>query len=109
MVSSGKPSAAYKHFGVKPKNIQWSWSGRSDEVRDETIRWLTQNGISYDAVKMRPAGDFTPDEVLKQKWMEEMSHEDRQRLVAVFDDRDKVIDMWRAAGVACFQVAPGGF
>ena len=31
MARTGTASAAYKHFGVKPKNIQWSWSGRSDE------------------------------------------------------------------------------
>ena len=84
----------------------WIWSGRSDEVQDKTVQWLKQNGIRYDAVKMRPAGDFTPDEVLKQKWLDEMSLEDRQRLVAVFDDRAKVVQMWRNAGVACFQVAP---
>lgn len=35
--------------------------------------------------------------------------EHRRRLVAVFDDRDKVVSMWRARGVACFQVAPGAF
>jgi hypothetical protein len=35
--------------------------------------------------------------------------DDRQRLVAAFDDRDRVVQMWRAAGVTCFQVAPGEF
>lgn len=38
-----------------------------------------------------------------------MTEYDRRRLVAVFDDRDKVVSMWRARGVACFQVAPGAF
>ena len=32
-----------------------------------------------------------------------------QRLVAVFDDRDRVVAMWSAAGVPCFQVAAGEF
>ncbi|WP_435575134.1 hypothetical protein [Burkholderia plantarii] len=34
---------------------------------------------------------------------------DRRRIVAVFDDRDSVVAMWRDAGVTCFQVAPGEF
>jgi hypothetical protein len=31
------------------------------------------------------------------------------RLVAVFEDRDRMVKMWRAAGVPCFQVAEGEF
>lgn len=34
---------------------------------------------------------------------------DRDRLVAVFDDRARVVRMWRKAGITCFQVAPGDF
>ncbi len=51
MVSSGKPSAACKHFGVKPKNIQWSWSGRSDEKVAVTLwkdRFL-EGGTAYES------------------------------------------------------------
>ena len=38
-----------------------------------------------------------------------MSPEDRARLVMVFDDRDRVVNMWRRNGVVCAQVAPGDF
>lgn len=58
---------------------------------------------------MRVEGDFTPDEKLKEGWLSSLSSHDRRRLVCVFDDRDKVVSMWRSNGVACFQVAPGGF
>ena len=34
---------------------------------------------------------------------------DKERLVAVFEDRDRMVKMWRAAGVPCFQVADGEF
>ena len=40
---------------------------------------------------------------------EEMRPEDRARLVAVFEDRKRVVDMWRENGVTCYQVAPGDF
>jgi hypothetical protein len=30
-------------------------------------------------------------------------------VVAVFDDRDKVVNMWRENGLTCMQVAYGNF
>jgi len=58
---------------------------------------------------MRRSGDFTPDDVLKKQWLDSMLPEDRERLVCVFDDRDRVVKMWRDNGVTCLQVAPGEF
>lgn len=97
----------------------WIWSGRSDEVKDQTARWLRRNScISLSAgwwlsapepVLMRPAGDRTPDHELKAGWLAAMEQADRDRLVAAFDGRSLVVRMWRKAGVACFQVAEGNF
>lgn len=90
----------------------WIWSGRSAEVMNETRTWL-QRFFEVDAdevvLTMRREGDYTPDEILKASWLDGLNEYDRRRLVAVFDDRQKVVDMWRARGVACFQVAPGNF
>ena len=36
-------------------------------------------------------------------------HEVEKRIVATFDDRNRVVAMWRDAGIPCFQVAPGEF
>lgn len=98
-------------------NEVWIFSGRSDEVRAQTIQWLDKwswwfvHGIETGCaqLKMRKAGDYTPDEVLKKQWLNAMLPEDRARLVCVFDERDKVVRMWRAAGVTCCQVAEGAF
>ena len=60
-------------------------------------------------LKMRPHGDFTPDDELKKQWLDELTAQERARLTAVFDDRDKVVQMWRENGVCCAQVAPGAF
>lgn len=88
------------------------WSGRSAEVMNESLSWL-QRFFEVDAEEvglcMRREGDFTPDDELKKLWLDSLNEFDRRRLVAVFDDRQKVVDMWRANGVACFQVAPGDF
>lgn len=92
------------------------FSGRSEEVRDKTIHWLTENTsfMSYDLqvgglLTMRQEMDYTPDDVLKESWLDNMLVDDRERLVAVFDDRDRVVDMWRRRGITCLQVAQGNF
>ena len=36
----------------------------------------------------------------------EMVNEDN---LIIFDDRQSVVDMWRARGLTCFQVAKGDF
>ena len=93
----------------------WIFSGRSDEVRHQTVEWLASNThfLRYELegswLTMRRAGDYTPDDELKRGWLRDMLVEDRQRLVAVFEDRDRMVKMWRGEGVACFQVAPGEF
>ena len=50
------------------------WSGRSDRVRDKTVQWLLDHGISsvdFRALRMRPEGDFTEDSALKERWLHE--------------------------------------
>ena len=101
----------------------WIWSGRSDEVKSQTVEWLCNHGCFGNSIGTIPAwpfgaperfrmcssGDFTPDEQLKLGWLSEMEPPERNRLTAVFDDRDKVVKMWREYGVPCFQVAQGDF
>ena len=59
---------------------------------------------------MRGKGDYTPDEVLKLKWYNTfLSTDERDRLVCIFDDRDKVVKMWRGLGVTCLQGNYGDF
>lgn len=93
----------------------WIFSGRSDEVRSQTIKWLADKTtiMSWELdgpiLTMRQAGDYTPDDLLKKHWFDDMLMVDKARLVAVFEDRNRMVEMWRAEGVPCFQVAPGAF
>jgi phosphoglycolate phosphatase-like HAD superfamily hydrolase len=86
----------------------WIVSGRSDEVREETVRWLQQHEVPYHHLIMRRAGDFTADDVLKRSWLVN-GIIPKDRVLIVFDDRDKVVAMWRREGLTCAQVAPGNF
>jgi hypothetical protein len=87
------------------------WTGRDENVRDETINWLRRhvNRIIIDELRMRTHGDHRPDHVIKEEWLKALDPDDRARLICVFEDRDQVVKMWRDNGVACCQVAPGGF
>lgn len=89
----------------------WIWSGRSSEVLTETRQWLHAHVFGGDDffLVMRQEGVYIPDEQLKGDWLRSMLPANRRRLVAIFDDRDKVVSMWRAEGVPCFQVAQGAF
>lgn len=106
------------------------WSGRGEgeagSVRTKTIRWLNDYLRRFGVIvreephpqffygdplidlRMRPHGDYTPDNELKRAWLEAAQEQDREPHL-VFDDRQKVVDMWRAEGIPCFQVAPGDF
>lgn len=92
------------------KHTIYILSGRSEIVSNMTICWLKNNNIwnKVDAVWMRDIDDYTPDEQLKERWLQELN-EMGINVKMVFDDRKKVVDMWRRNGVQCFQVAEGDF
>lgn len=87
------------------------WSARSDEVYDKTVEWLDRYvGLdNFHVLRMRPAGNTEDDRVIKARYLAELDENTRFRITAVFDDRDKVVKMWRDKGIPCFQVAEGAF
>lgn len=85
-------------------------TGRSDAVRGETMNWLNRFGVPFHELHMRPQGDFSPDDELKRAWLDELLQRHAlSDILCAFEDRARVVRMWRAAGVACFQVATGDF
>lgn len=80
------------------------WSARSDVVASETRAWLSRHGINPDLLThMRSSGDTQPDVDLKRKWLLARHPDERPNIV--YDDRQRVVDMWRDEGITCFQVA----
>lgn len=79
------------------------WSARSDQVRTETQRWLSTQGFEG-VLRMRKQGDHRNDDILKAEWIAKHGKPD-----LVFEDRARVVKMWRDMGVPCFQVAAGEF
>ncbi|MDB9899932.1 hypothetical protein OAC86_00135 [bacterium] len=89
------------------------FSGRSKGTKDATRTWLKKFNVPFDVLKMRPTSrdfQFMPDDDLKKKWFDDLIGQDsKDQVLCVFDDRQKVVDMWRDMGLTCMQVAPGNF
>ncbi|MBJ8343960.1 polynucleotide kinase [Antrihabitans sp. YC2-6] len=84
-------------------------SGRDDVCRPETEAWLTKNGVEYEFLLMRPAGDTRKDSVIKRE-LYEQHVKGKYNVRLVLDDRNQVVDMWRnELGLRCLQVAEGDF
>lgn len=79
-------------------------SARNDKNRAVTEEWLAKYGIHYDALYMRPDGDYRPDNVFKQELLDNIRK--NTIIERVYDDRNQVVDMWRANGIDCIQVVP---
>lgn len=83
-------------------------TGRGEEYREQTEAWL-KKWVTDDQpmdLRMRPAADNRPDDVIKQEILDRLRGEDRYILFTV-DDRQRVVDMWRRNGITCLQCAPG--
>lgn len=86
-------------------------SGRQDtkQCREDTEKWLKDNlRLSEVTLIMRSEGDFRPDDVVKKELYQKYI-KDKYNVVCVFDDRDKVVKMWRNLGLLCCQVYYGNF
>ncbi len=83
-------------------------SGRDEDYRADTELWLKRNEIEFDQLYMRPSGDNRNDAIVKQE-LYEAHVKDVYDVRCVLDDRNRVVDMWRANGLRVFQVADGDF
>lgn len=83
-------------------------SGRKSEYREVTEKWLGHHRFDYDYFYMRADGDDRNDAIVKDELFEKYIA-GKFNVDFVLDDRNRVVDMWRAKGLKCLQVAPGDF
>jgi len=101
------------------------WSGRCESVREKTLQWLDKFLLVFlddFELKMRPIGDNTPDDELKERWLDEyvndlypplvkcgdgamdgFEYKRNSRIEFVFDSDHKSIAMWRRRGIFVFK------
>ncbi|MFC9973571.1 AAA family ATPase [Spirillospora sp. NPDC127200] len=84
-------------------------SGRTAACRDATDTWLRTHVVpEFEALHMRPVGDYRKDSVVKAELFD--AHvRDAYDVTCVLDDRNQVVEMWRAMGLTVLQVAEGDF
>jgi hypothetical protein len=81
-------------------------SGRDETARHDTMQWLEEHvGTPDFQLLLRDAGDSRADEIVKQEMLDKVRL--FYNIIMVFDDRQKVVNMWRANGLTCLQVTPG--
>ena len=83
-------------------------SGRSDRTRAQTLKWLTEHGVQFHGLMMRKDKDYRSDDIVKEEILDELLRQGYDPKM-VFDDRDRVVAMWRRRGIRTLQVAPGDF
>lgn len=83
-------------------------TGRGEEHRELTERWLEDNGLYMFPLYMRPMGSKKPDyEVKKEIYLTDIRP--NYSVLFAVDDRTQVVKMWREVGVTCLQCADGDF
>lgn len=85
-------------------------TGREDtpEIRKATYDWLDRRQLLPDKLLMRPKGDYSPAQECKRAIYKKYI-EGNYNVLAVFDDSQKCVDMWREEGLTCFQPNDGKF
>lgn len=77
-------------------------TGRPEEYRARTERWLKAQGVPFEKLVMRPRGDHRPDYVVKAEVLRDIPQE---RIALVIEDREQVCAMWESRGIKVHRVA----
>ena len=83
-------------------------SGRGEETRGVTEKWLRQHGIDFNALYMRAEKDYRKDSIVKVELLELIRKDWGEPFIWI-DDRQQVVDAIRACGVRVLQCAEGNF
>ena len=87
-------------------------TGRDEEYNLLTAKWLHEHKLFYAALYMRKAGDHRDDTVVKSELLDKILKDYARAAkdgVAMFEDRQRVVDMYRKRGFRVFQVAKGDY
>jgi len=84
-------------------------SGRGEQDKGVTRAWLWNVGLNNTRqLYMRREKDYRDDGIVKSELLNKILADGFDPKL-VFDDRDRVVKMWRERGLTCVQVAEGDF
>jgi FMN phosphatase YigB (HAD superfamily) len=87
-------------------------TGRTESIREITMQWLNKYRLPAGKLFMRADKDHREDCVVKSELLDKIlivyGHL-ALPLGGVFEDRQQVVEMYRARGIRVYQVAKGDF
>ena len=83
-------------------------TGRPEEYKLQTKKWLEDHQVKYDVLLMRETGGSRKDFGVKKELYEQFI-QGKYDVFFVLEDREQVVKMWREEGLTCLQVAEGKF
>lgn len=84
-------------------------TGRSEICREHTTRWIRKHVVECrPLLLMRKHGDHRPDTEVKPELLKGVGIT-TQNTAFILEDRQSVVDKWRALGFKCLQVQEGDF
>lgn len=103
------PHAAVVAIAGRARERGWTVlvvTGREAKWAELTERWLAKHDVPYDALRTRAARDYRPDHVVKTEIERDLRK--RYDLRLALDDREDIVAVWRAAGIATVHVSESG-
>lgn len=77
-------------------------SAREDSCKDDTVKWLEDNGIIYHSLLMRKTDDKRADDIVKEEIINKI--QESCNIIAWFDDRLRVCKMVHSKGIPLLRV-----
>jgi hypothetical protein len=100
--------ATYDALSVMGHTILFVTGRDEGQCGGVTLSWLKLHCLEAQKIYFRAAGDFRPDDVVKEEILGRIRTEFGNPML-VFEDRKRVVDMYRRNGIICCQVAEGDF
>lgn len=81
-------------------------SGRDGSCKEMTENWLKFYGVEYDDIFMRPENNYEKDTIIKKR-IYENEFKDKYNILAIYDDRLSVCNMWFEQGLFVYNCNQG--
>ena len=92
---------------MSSRNLILLASGRNERSRSKTEEWLSLHNLNnYQKLYMRPKLDYRCDSIVKKEILDQIIT-DYGKPDMVFDDRPRVVNMWRENGIFVLNVYQG--
>jgi phosphoglycolate phosphatase-like HAD superfamily hydrolase len=95
----------YRKFVADPDATVVVLSGRDNATYDKTVQWFANKSLPLpDEILLKQGDQHTPDVEQKRFHADRLESKYGKRISMVFEDRDRVVAMWKDRGTFVFNV-----